>query len=157
MHGADDFVAARGLAEGIAERLGELHAGDALRREDRDPATGGHHLDRFGQLSTGVRAGILGVRYRERAEADDQQQQHEDHAVLGHPSTATGVCGGVGHQWIASSMICCPVAFPTSVISPLMRPIRMTRMRSAMPRTSGSSELISTTAFPAAASSLIRR
>ena len=75
----------------------------------------------------------------------------------GRAEVISGCFGCPAGQATASCIICSWVAWGTSVISPVMRPWCMTRMRSLMPRISGSSELIMRMALPCWARRLMRR
>ena len=132
----------------LADGLGELAVLGRLADHDQ-------HLrvlaalvqDGPSQLAAGPgRDGVVGPDGH-RAVVHAEGHQHQDGAVIRQQA----------FHCTANSMICSCVARATSVISPVMRPSCITRMRSLMPSTSGNSELIISIALPWAARRLISK
>src|SRR5262249_51053024 len=139
--------------EPLLQRVGEGCVILRRRGDEGDTFPAGIE-DAGGHLRGRRLAARLLLLVRQHAERQAQEQQHQYHAVVGQQAQST--YDSLGHASpIASFRICSCVAPSTSVISPLMRPACITRMRSAMPRTSGNSELIKTIAFPCTARSLM--
>ncbi len=84
-----------------------------------------------------------------------QQQQYACHAVVHEKSGYRSARHVAPRYRIANASTDSCVALATSVISPVMRPSCITRIRSLMPSISGSSEEIIRIAFPAFARPLM--
>src|SRR3954468_9503119 len=144
---------------------------DVAGDDDQRLACGEDGEDRRVDREVAQRVRVDETRLQDRGHRDQDRQRDEDAELADteHPlrqvARARALDGGDGFGAHAATSPTCPVArritlsssASARLSSPVRRPSCMTSTRSAMPRTSGSSLEIMSTATPSPASSLISR